>query len=893
MNTPNLDPNAPAARPVEDTLLRKIIDQTYDGIEVVEPETGRLLDVNESLCASHGYTRQELLSMRVSDINISLASAALWKKNVEYVFQVGSATFEDIHRRKDGSTFPVEVTVRHVRLERDYFLAVVRDITDRKNTQRQLRESEERFRTLLETVGDWLWEIDEHGVYTYASPRVRDLLGYEPEEVLGKTPFDFMPEAEAKRVAAIFQSIAAEQKPFHLLENTNRHKDGHLVVLETNGMPVFDKTGVFRGYRGIDRDVTERKRILTEHQRSEELVRKLSRAVDQSPVSIFITDTAGRIEYVNRKFCEVTGYSAAETLGQTPRLLKSGQQSPEFYARLWQTILRGYTWAGEIQNRKKNGDPVWEMVAISPILNGDSQVTHFVAVKEDITERKRNEEQLQQQAEVLRRVPDAVLVVDLADKVQFWSQGAETLYGWTSAESLGRERSQLLCHDDTKYAAAKQAVLENGEWTGELPVRTRTHAELLIQCRWTLIRDAQGKPKSILSIGTDVTEQKRLEAQLLRAQRMESLGVLAGGVAHDLNNVLTPILISVPILKEGLASEEKLKILDLLQANVVRGANLIRQLLAFGRGIKGERAPVKLAHLAREIEQIIHETFPKSIRFELSTAADLWPVLGDATQIHQVLMNLCVNARDAMPNGGVLSIRIENKVVDKPFVRRNPDGKIGQFVLLTVADTGTGMSREVQEKMFDPFFTTKPPGEGTGLGLSTTLGIIHSHGGFIGCESEIGRGSVFQVYLPALVTTRTTPLTASRDTPMFHGRNEQILLVDDEESIREVGKRTLEFFGYRVLLAQNGAEAAALYQEHRQDIAAVITDIAMPVMDGTALIKELQAMHSGVKIIVCSGHLGNNQVMRATESGIQCFIAKPYGTEELLRALENLLNTKV
>ena len=373
---------------------------------------------------------------------------------------------------------------------------------------------------------------------------------------------------------------------------------------------------------------------------------------------------------------------------------------------------------------------------------------------------------------------------------------------------------------------------------------------------------------------------------------MESLGTLAGGIAHDLNNVLTPLLFSVQLLKTKIGDEEGRELLDTLETNVMRGAKLIKQVLAFGRGLPGERAAVQLGLIVREIEHLIGETFPKSVEFEKRLPADLWTVTGDATQLYQVLLNLCVNASDAMPEGGKLCIQADNVVLDEIQAGLGLEVKPGSYVVIKVMDTGTGITKEVQDRMFEPFFTTKAPGKGTGLGLSTSLGIVKSHGGFINCYSEPGKGTAFKVYFPANATPATVELAAGKEAGLPRGQGELVLLVDDEKTIREVARKTLEHFGYRVVTAANGAEAVALYQQQRDEIAVVIMDMAMPVMDGHAAIAALEAINPRVKIIGASGWDSKGGTPQAIEAGRRCFLPKPFTTEALLQTLRRALVAK-
>lgn len=513
--------------------------------------------------------------------------------------------------------------------------------------------------------------------------------------------------------------------------------------------------------------------------------------------------------------------------------------------------------------------------------------TFYTCIIRDITERKRAQEKISERASLLNITHDAIAVRDLEHRLTYWNKGAEKLYGWTEDEIKGKNANELLYKKESPgLMEARKTVIEKGKWAGELRQVTKDGKEIVVDSRWVLTYDREGAPKSILIINTDITEKKKFEAQFLRAQRMDSLGTLAGGIAHDLNNILTPIMLSLQILKEECPDEDKRKMVDILERNTMRGADLIKQVLLFARGAEGERRTVQVAYIISEIEKVTKETFPKSIEVRFSICAGLWQVTGDATQLYQVLMNLCVNARDAMPEGGILAISAENLFIDENHKRMNIEAKIGPYIVITVTDTGTGIPPEILDKVFEPFFTTKARGKGTGLGLSTSIGIIKSHSGFIEVNSEVGKGTTFKVYLPSAATTGTQKIKAQELNP-HTGNGEAILVVDDEASIREVTNMILETNGYRVIMAANGAEAISLYKEKGPEIKIVLMDMAMPVMDGYSCIQALLKINPEIKIIAVSGLIEKESFSKVAKQ-VNTFLKKPYSAEELLNTIKDI-----
>lgn len=507
----------------------------------------------------------------------------------------------------------------------------------------------------------------------------------------------------------------------------------------------------------------------------------------------------------------------------------------------------------------------------------------------ELSERKQAEQKIRDQAALLDVSSDAIILRSLEDKILFWNKGAERLYGWLPEEALGKDANRLL-YDDTwldQLDEVKIILFQTGQWQGELHQVSKKRKEIVVYSRWTLVKDENKQPKSILVVSTDITEKKQLEAQFLRAQRLESIGTLASGIAHDLNNMLAPILMTAQLLETQLHDERSQRLLPIIVTNAKRGAALVKQVLSFARGMEGTFATLQVRHLISEIRQIAKQTFPKLIEISTDISPKLWAVSGDATQLHQVLMNLVVNARDAMPNGGSLQICADNFFIDENYARMHLEAKVGSYIVIKVADTGMGMPPEILERIFEPFFTTKELGKGTGLGLSTVMGIVKSHGGFVNVYSEVGYGTEFQVYLPAVETMETI---APPEQQPHLGQGELILVVDDEAAIRATTQASLETYNYKVLTASDGIEAIALYAEHRTQINLVLVDLLMPAMDGITTIRTLQKINPQIKIIATSGLAPKQHLDNTVDRGIK-FLPKPYTAQDLLQTINKVLTT--
>jgi two-component system cell cycle sensor histidine kinase/response regulator CckA len=524
----------------------------------------------------------------------------------------------------------------------------------------------------------------------------------------------------------------------------------------------------------------------------------------------------------------------------------------------------------------------------------------FYAIARDITEvkateiRQRDIDAKLESQRVLQSLveasPQAIIVLDLDQHVRQWNPAAAEMFGWKAEDVIGKPVPNVPADQQQEHAALIEKALQ-GEPVKNLEVQRQRHDGSVANVLLSVVRlhDSGTAISGILIVAADITERKKLEKQFFRAQRMESIGLLAGGIAHDLNNILAPILMAIQLFKDKFVDDASQATLATLESSTRRGANLVKQVLTFARGLEGERMRVQARHVLRDVEKIARQIFPKAIRIEADLPKTLFSVYADPTQLHQVVMNLCVNARDAMPDGGTLYISGRNITVDEHYARMQSGAKPGRYVFFEVRDTGIGIPPEIIETIFEPFFTTKPATMGTGLGLSTVMAIVKNHGGFVNVYSEVGKGTTFKVYLPALAPAQVERIDVTgRNLPS--GKGEMILIVDDEVAVRDIARLTLENYGYRVLVAANGAEGIAVFARHVDEIKVILSDMNMPVMDGAAMTKAVRAINPEVRILSSSGLAPNDdEAKRAEEAGISGFISKPYTAEQLLVKLDEML----
>jgi PAS domain S-box-containing protein len=765
-----------------------------------------------------------------------------------------------------------------------HFIAIKQDITKRKEEEEQLLWKTAFLEAQVNSSLDGILILNNEQKKILQNQRMIDMWNIPVE--IAEEVYDFRERewviSQVKNPLQFAGEVAElDAHPDEISHSEVELADGR--IFERYSAPVRGRDGKYYGRIRSYRDITVRKR-------EEENLRRFATVVRDSNDAITIQDFAGRITAWNHGAELMYGYGEEEALLMNIERLTASDKIAEQKEFIRRLIAGEAITSFETRRVTKDGRVLNVWMTVSKLLDDVGNPIGLASTERDITERKRTEEQIAEQAALLDKARGAILVRDLDGKFLYWNKGAERMYGWTSQEAVGRTVLEIHRTDPKKFEEINELIISQGEWNGEILHLTKDGREITCDLNCTLIRDDEGRPKSILMISTDITEKKKLEAQFLRAQRMESIGTLAGGVAHDLNNILAPIMMSIDILKSDSDNPETTKILETIGVSAKRGADIVRQVLSFARGMEGEKIEVQPKHLLKDLENIIKGTFPKDIRLQFSIPNDTWTILGDPTQVHQILLNLCVNARDAMPNGGTLTIGVENCVIDEQYAGMNVEAKPGRYVKISVTDSGTGIPPEILDKIFDPFFTTKDLNKGTGLGLSTVMGIVKSHEGIINVYSEPGQGTTFKVYLPATELSSEARNRQTQPVSLPLGNGETILVVDDEASILTITSQTLQTFGYRVLTASDGADAVAIYAEHKNEIAVVLTDMMMPLMDGAATIHALTRINPVIKIVAVSGLNANGDVANASGAGVKHFLTKPYTAEILLKTMRTVLD---
>jgi PAS domain S-box-containing protein len=616
-------------------------------------------------------------------------------------------------------------------------------------------------------------------------------------------------------------------------------------------------------------------------------------ALEAAVNPIVISRRDGTIVWINKAFEQLSGYTRKEALGQSTRLLKSEKQSPQFYEDMWRAVLSGQTWRGELINRRKNGSLYHEEMTITPVKNGAGEITHFIAIKLDITERKRAEERICLLAQAVENSPEMIAIADPEGRILFVNKALVQTTGYEESDVLGEFLDKVLLSSNNApslYEEIRARTISAGGWRGECLGRRKDSPDYPVFVSTGQIQDNRGQVIGTFGMAQDLTDRKRLEAQLLASQKMEAVGRLAGGVAHDFNNLLGIIMGYCDLVLDGFPTDDprSAKLQQIKKASL-RAASLTRQLLAFSRKQVFQPKILDLNALVTEFSKMLSRLVGEDIELVNVLKPELGQVKADPAQIEQVIMNLVVNSRDAMPAGGKLVIETANADLDEAYCRSHTPVKPGRYVMFAVSDTGTGMDAATQAHIFEPFFTTKERGKGTGLGLATVYGVVKQSEGYIWVYSELGKGTTFKVYLPR-TDQPPHPLELERPQESSLRGVETILLVEDADALRELTRALLEMNGYTVLAVENGNEAINLAERESRTIHLLLTDVVMPGMSGRELADHLAPRRPEMKVLYMSGYTSDAILHHGVLDPEISFLEKPFSQQALMQKVREVLD---
>ena len=864
--------------------IASILEQSSQPFAVGTTD-GRLTRVNSAFCTLTGYTAEELLG----DISwTETLTAPAWRgRDVDALQQIasgeGTVRFEKEYTTKTGERVPVELLAQRTP-DSDLVYAFVTDITARKQQQSERERSEERYRQLIEDLPSGVVHVSMAGEIALANKEAQRILGLSFDAMTERYVNDWEGDTlrEDGSVCPVDEYPVSKCLMSGKAQGPTivgvRRPDGQVSWALFSAHPELE-AGVLVGAVVAFRDITD-------WRRAEESVRLLSTVIEQSAISVMMTDRNGKIVYVNPAFTQRTGYSSEEALGQNPRFLSSGIHPRGFYEELWNTVLAGDTWRHDICNSTKTGELYWELMTISPIRGFDGEIRHLVAMKVDDTERKLAVEALGKSEErfqiVTQTAHDPIIALDEQDRIAVWNPAATRVFGYGVDEALGRPVNELNLFASAALSSGSDDREVDGGDTIETLARRKDGTEFPAEI--SVARVQRGGGWSRTAIVRDTTERKRLERELLRISKLESVGVLAGGIAHDFNNILTSIIANLSIASYKLDADAPVrKILAAANESAQRATGLTRQLLTFSRGGAPITSLISLGFLADSADFVFRGS---NVRCDVDFPVDLWLVDADSGQLEQVIQNLLINANHAMPDGGVVRMCARNRTLTANEI---PVLRAGPYVEITVADRGCGIPTEHLDRIFDPYFTTKQTG--SGLGLATAFSVIKNHHGDLMVSSELGAGTTFSIFLPAKTDAVSKP--ARREDMDRRARTGRIMVMDDDAGVRTAAASSLREFGYDVDVAEDGAQAISRYREAMRSgrpYQVVIVDLTVPGgLGGLPTLAGLKEIDPRICAIVSSGYSDDPVMANPERFGFCGVVAKPFTPDALAQVVETCL----
>jgi PAS domain S-box-containing protein len=864
---------------------RYLFDDSRDGIYMTS-RAGDVLTANTSFLEMFGYTEEEMMKTNVLDIYADPNDRENFQKAIENAGYVKDYAIR--FRRSDGRKLDCLVTAS-LRSGEDKsilgYQGIIRDITERVEAEQALQRSRQKYQELVELLPVIVFQLDAQGKFTFLNRAGFDQFGHT-EEDKGKVSLrDMLLPEDVDWTLADFIKVL-QGAYLNGVEYTLLNKDRTPCSLLASLVPIKHEHAIV-GVRGVAIDITERKRTQEALRKTE---RRFKHFLEDMVDVAYETDSSGKVTYANRAIETISGLSLKDVIGSPfPKLF--GQESREAALELLQKTEKGTGPEGELT--LANGK-IFHFKN-QPLIDENGKNIGVFGTARDVTERVEAERALRKSEEKYRllvdNAPIGILSIDSKGKILDVNRKLLEILGSPSLEetkSINILTFPALVESGISDVF-KSCVLEQQVVHAEKPYTSTwgktSHLRILV----TPMGESESNLEGYQAVVEDISVNKSLEDQLRQSQKLEAIATLAGGMAHDLNNLLQVVLGSADLLLlKKSSADPDVKSLESIVRAAQNGGELIQSILTFSKSTGSKRRHVDLSEEVHRVESLLRRTIPKMIQIDIRMAEFLWKIHADPTQIEQVLLNLAVNAKDAMPEGGTLLIETKNVKLREDYCRNHVDAQPGEYVLLQISDSGNGMKKEVMERIYEPFYTTKEAGKGTGLGLAMVYGIVRNHGGSIHCSSEPGVGTTFKIYLPVTKLDLITDVAETLEMPVFG--NETILLVDDEKMVREVGEQMLTWGGYRVLTASNGTEALWLYNNNRTEISLVILDLVMPEMGGKECLEALLSIDPEVKVLIASGYSGNGPSKALIENGAKASIDKPFDTKPLLLAIRQVLD---
>ncbi len=829
--------------------------------------------------------RSSLLGQNIWETFPAARETDFFQKSLEAMEQRKTVRYEAYYPE------PLKVWLSVTAYPTDEGLAVYfSDQTERHRARREAAEQNERMRAVLESASDAIITLNDQGLIESVNPATETMFGYRSNELIGRNISMLMPEEHLGRHDNYVRRYV-ETGEARILDQQQklkaRRKDGSEFPIELTVTEIsLSGRQVFTGFI---QDITRDEQALEILRTSEERFRAVARATTDV---VWDHDLRTNAVWWSDGLQTIFGYSpeeASEILDWWLERIHPDDREATRLSLVTALAQRQPDWSASYRFRRDDGSYANVIDSGFLILDSSGEPRRMVGGLKDVSESHLARRKLAEQAELLDHARDAIIVRDLDHRISYWNKGAERIYGWSSEEALGQTVTGLLGPDLESYQAAFEQILVEGRLNRQWLHRRKDGSEITVRSHWVLVTDGAGSPRSIMAINTDITDQLELEAQLRQAQRLESIGQLTGGVAHDFNNLLTVILGNAELLSENLSSNPDLKPLaELTQAAARRGAELTNRLLAFARRQALEPESTDIVSLIEELKPLLRRSIPEHIDIRTIHEPRLWRAEIDPAQLESALLNLALNARDAMPDGGYLTIETANMRLDDDYVDRQADLLPGDYVLVVISDTGEGIPEAMMDRLFEPFFTTKAKGKGTGLGLAMVYGFVKQSSGHIKVYSEPGKGTTVRIFLPR---AQREAVVASRMSEATHelGGTERILVVEDDDMVREHAERLLRRLGYQVEIAANGDQAlAVLKQDDQFDL--LFTDVIMPgQLNGPALVREALRIRPDLKVLYTSGYTENAIVHHGRLDEGVLLLSKPYRQLDLARKVREAL----